>query len=129
MWQEEKNGVDVLGCNGNNGKVDPHTDTLATTQYAAGNGETPGSITNDKLVGWVESHDLYANAGATRGMTQIQREMAWAMLAGRAKIVPLFFNRPTDRSFGDNPMNPQGEAYNTMGQRGSDVLRLKMSWR
>ena len=61
----------------------------------------------------------YANAGATRGMTQIQREMAWAMLAGRAKMVPLFFNRPTDRSFGDNPMNPQGEAYNTMGQRGS----------
>lgn len=124
MWQEEKNGVDVLGGN-NNGIVEPHTDTIGTTQYAAGNGETPGTITNDKLVCWVESHDLYANAGATRCMTQIQREMAWAMIAARTDMVGLFFNRPVDTDFGSNPMNPQGEAYKTMGERGCNDFMSK----
>lgn len=125
MWQEEKNGKDVLGGNGNNGIVDTHTEQLGKTQYAAGNGEPEGSITNDKLVCWVESHDLYANAGATRCMTQIQREMAWAMIAARTDMVGLFFNRPVDTDFGSNPMNPQGEPYKTMGERGCDDFKSK----
>ena len=124
MWQYEKDGKDVLGGN-NNGIVEPHTDTIGTTQYAAGNGEPTGSITNDKLVCWVESHDLYANAGATRCMTPIQREMAWAMIAARADMVGLFFNRPVDTDFGSNPMNPQGEAYKTMGERGCNDFMSK----
>ena len=45
------------------------------------------------------------------------------MCAGREGSVPLFFNRPTTQSFGDNYLNPQGEAYKTVGERGSDDFK------
>ena len=51
-------------------------------------------VSADKLVGWVESHDTYANAGASRDLTKNQIKLAWSILGSREGIAPLFFNRP-----------------------------------
>lgn len=47
------------------------------------------------------------------------------MLAARDGIIPLYFNRPTAQTFTGSALNPQGEPYNTMGQKGSDDYKSK----
>ena len=80
----------------------------------------------NKSVGFVETQDLYANAGATRAMTVAQREVCWAILTSRKDIVPLFFNRPVDSDFGTDMYHPKDtDAYKTMGERGSDDFKSK----
>lgn len=101
------------------GKVTPTISSGLTDKYMEGQVKD-GSIPNSKLVSFVETHDTYANEGATRCMSQNQIQLAWSMVAGREGSVPLFFNRPTSQSFGDNYLNPQGEPYKSVGKSGSD---------
>ncbi len=50
--------------------------------------------TPDNLVTWVESHDTYANQGASAKLTNWQLRAGWAVIGARSKGTPLFFNRP-----------------------------------
>ncbi|MGN9134430.1 alpha-amylase family glycosyl hydrolase [Clostridium sp. HCP1S3_B4] len=143
MWQEEVKGKDEIRGDGAN--RDPSVTNVALdmvqgswspdgltaewvknpTSIPEGTQWSMDNISNDKYVSWVESHDLYANAGATRCMDTPRREVAWALMTARDKVVPLFFNRPVDTDFGSNANSPQGEAYKTMGERGSDDFASK----
>lgn len=143
MWQEEVKGKDEIRGDGAN--RDPGVTNVALdmvqgswspdgltaewvknpTSIPEGTQWSMDNISNDKYVSWVESHDLYANAGATRCMDTPRREVAWALMTARDKVVPLFFNRPVDTDFGSNANSPQGEAYKTMGERGSDDFASK----
>ena len=130
-WQEEENGHDVIhGEKDKNGVTTVKSVNNVALDQVRGswspdddNNWSMDDISNDKYVSFIETHDLYGNAGATRCMTLKQRQMAWAMLTARDKIVPLFFNRPVDRDFGSNPLSPQGEAYVDVGEKGSDDFK------
>lgn len=67
-----------------------------------------------KLVTWVESHDTYANAHESAGLTDDQIRAGWVFLAARQHGTPLFFSRPAGRS----PENYWGN--NLIGARGND---------
>ena len=66
------------------------------------------------LVTWVESHDTYANAHESAGLTDDQIRMGWVFLAARDGGRPLFYSRPAGRS----PQNYWGN--NRIGERGND---------
>ena len=63
-------------------------------------GEKDKHVDDNKLVTWVESHDNYANSKKFEGenasfeLTDEQIKLGWAIVAGRAAGVPLFFSRP-----------------------------------
>ena len=116
VWED---GSGNLGGNGSNGRVTPTINSGLTSKYMDGQ-VSDGSIPNSKLVAFVETHDLYANSGASRCMSQNQIQLAWAIVAAREGAVPLFFNRPKSQSFGSNYLSPQGEAFNKVGEAGSD---------
>lgn len=64
------------------------------------------------LTTWVESHDTYANAHESAGLTDDQIRTAWVFLTARQNGVPLFFSRPagsTRQSYwGDNVLGARG---------------------
>lgn len=66
------------------------------------------------LVTWVESHDTYANAHESAGLTDDQIRMGWVILSARNGGRPLFFSRPAGRT----PDNYWGN--NRIGERGND---------
>lgn len=66
------------------------------------------------LVTWVESHDTYANAHESAGLTDDQIRMGWVFLASRDGGRPLFFSRPA----GSTRENYWGN--NRIGERGND---------
>ena len=66
------------------------------------------------LVTWVESHDTYANAHESAGLTDDQIRMGWVFLSARDGGRPLFFSRPAGRT----PDNYWGN--NRIGERGND---------
>lgn len=68
----------------------------------------------DHLVTWVESHDTYANAHESAGLTDEQIRAAWVFLAARQNGRPLFFSRPA----GSTRENYWGN--NRIGARGND---------
>ncbi len=63
-------------------------------------GKEDKKVDDNKLVTWVESHDNYANSKKFEGenasfeLTDEQIKIGWAIVAGRAAGVPLFFSRP-----------------------------------
>lgn len=57
-----------------------------------GNGYS--GIDSNKAVDFVETHDTYQD-GTSKGLSDTQRKLGWAMAASRANAVPLFFDRPT----------------------------------
>ncbi len=67
-----------------------------------------------KLVTWVESHDTYANAHESAGLTDDQIRTGWVFLAARQHGTPLFFSRPA----GSTRQNYWGN--NRIGARGND---------
>lgn len=66
------------------------------------------------LVTWVESHDTYANAHESAGLTDEQIATGWVLLASRQGGKPLFFSRPA----GSTRQNYWGN--NRIGDRGND---------
>ena len=67
-----------------------------------GNWSTPkkGSIANDKLVYWAESHDTWSNnrddeEGHSIDMSQNTIDRAYAVVASRNDIAALYFSRPS----------------------------------
>lgn len=69
-------------------------------------------VDSDHLVTWVESHDTYANAHESAGLTDPQIRMGWVFLAARDGGRPLFFSRPAGRTpdnyWGNNRIGPRG---------------------
>ncbi|WP_297421603.1 carbohydrate-binding protein [Clostridium sp.] len=57
-------------------------------------GTTYSGIDSNKAVDFVETHDTYED-GTSKGLTDTQRKLGWAIAAGRANATPLFFDRPT----------------------------------
>lgn len=88
------------------GKMD---DALATDWHH--------SLTPDRLVTWVESHDTYCNAHESADMTDEQMRMGWVWLAARQHGRPLFFSRPA----GSTRANYWGN--NRIGARGNDEFK------
>ena len=72
------------------------------------------SLTPDRLVTWVESHDTYCNAHESADMTDEQMRMGWVFLTSRQHGRPLFFSRPA----GSTRENYWGN--NRIGARGND---------
>lgn len=66
------------------------------------------------LTTWVESHDTYANANESAGLTDEQIREGWVFLTARQNGTPLFFSRPA----GSSRTNYYGD--NVLGARGND---------
>lgn len=66
------------------------------------------------LTTWVESHDTYANAHESAGLTDNQIRTGWVFLTARQNGTPLFFSRPA----GSTRKNYWGD--NVLGARGND---------
>lgn len=64
------------------------------------------------LTTWVESHDTYANAHESAGLSDDQIRTAWVFLTARQNGVPLFFSRPAGSTrqayWGDNVLGARG---------------------
>ncbi|MDE7126073.1 MAG: alpha-amylase, partial [Muribaculaceae bacterium] len=71
----------------------------------------------ERLVTWVESHDTYANAHESAGLTDEQVRAGYVFLAARQHGFPLFFSRPA----GSTRDNYWGN--NRIGARGNDEFR------
>lgn len=71
-------------------------------------------VSPTRLVTWVESHDTYANAHESAGLSDDQIRTGWAFLTARATGRPLFFSRPA----GSTRRNYWGN--NRIGARGND---------
>jgi len=53
------------------------------------------TVSSNKLVTWVESHDTFSNNGLESvWLTSEQIKLSWALLAARNSTTPLFFSRP-----------------------------------
>ncbi|MDP4146653.1 MAG: alpha-amylase family protein, partial [Bacillota bacterium] len=57
-------------------------------------GNSLGGVDSGKAVAFVETHDTYED-GSSKGLSDYQRKMGWAMITARAGITPLFLVRPT----------------------------------
>lgn len=68
----------------------------------------------EHLVTWVESHDTYANKGASAKLTNFELRAGWAVIASRDKGTPLFFNRP------QGPEATQFPGVSQIGDKGND---------
>lgn len=77
------------------------------------------TLTEDKIVTWVESHDTYCNDHESAGMTDWQIKMAWAVIAARKGGTPLFFSRPD----GSNGAEGNYWGNNVLGAKGNDQFK------
>ncbi|MDE5843182.1 MAG: alpha-amylase [Muribaculaceae bacterium] len=70
------------------------------------------SAAPEYLTTWVESHDTYANAHESAGLTDDQIRTAWVFLTARQNGTPLFFSRPAGSTrqayWGDNVLGARG---------------------
>lgn len=64
------------------------------------------------LTTWVESHDTYANANESAGISNELIRCGWVFLTARQNGTPLFFSRPAgstrDNYYGDNVLGARG---------------------
>lgn len=72
---------------------------------------------DSKLVTWVESHDTYANAHESAGLSDDAIRTGWVFLTARQHGTPLFFSRPA----GSTRENYWGN--NRIGARGNDEFK------
>ena len=75
------------------------------------------SVSPDRLVTWVESHDTYCNAHESASLTCNQIRVAWVFLTSRQYGTPLFYSRPD----GSSPENVWGN--NIAGAKGNDEFK------
>ena len=69
------------------------------------------------LTTWIESHDTYANANESAGLTDEEIREGWVFLTARQNGTPLFFSRPA----GSTRENYYGN--NVLGARGNDEFK------
>lgn len=72
---------------------------------------------DSRLVTWVESHDTYANAHESAGLSDDAIRTGWVFLTARQHGTPLFFSRPA----GSSRDNYWGN--NRIGARGNDEFK------
>lgn len=65
-----------------------------TTNNLSSIGTTMGGVDSTKAIDFVETHDTYQD-GTSKGLTNTQRKIGWALAAARANSTPIFFDRPT----------------------------------
>lgn len=75
------------------------------------------SVSPDRLVTWVESHDTYCNAHESAGMSDELVRQGFVFLTARQHGRPLFYSRPA----GSTRENYWGN--NRIGARGNDEFR------
>ena len=75
------------------------------------------SVSPDRLVTWVESHDTYCNAHESASLTNEQIRVAWVFLTSRQYGTPLFYSRPD----GSTPDNVWGN--NVAGAKGNNEFK------
>ena len=75
------------------------------------------TMTPDRLVTWVESHDTYCNAHESAGIADENIRMGWVFLTARQHGRPLFYSRPA----GSTRENYWGN--NLVGARGNDEFK------
>lgn len=75
------------------------------------------SVSPDRLVTWVESHDTYCNAHESADMSDEMMRMGWVFLTARQHGRPLFYSRPA----GSTRENYWGN--NRIGARGNDEFK------
>ncbi len=75
------------------------------------------SVSPNRLVTWVESHDTYCNAHESASLTCEQIKVAWVFLTSRQHGTPLFYSRPD----GSSPDNVWGN--NIAGAKGNDEFK------
>lgn len=86
-------------------------------------------VEDNKLVTWVESHDNYANSqdcsDTSAWLNDNEIRVGWAIVAGRAAGVPLFFSRPVGGGGRDNlgRFEPQFPEKTKLGDKGSDLFK------
>lgn len=91
---------------------------LAAKDFSADNATNwAHSVSADRLVTWVESHDTYCNAHESASLTNEQIRMAWVFLTSRQYGTPLFYSRPD----GSTPDNVWGN--NIAGAKGNDEFK------
>lgn len=91
---------------------------LNAKNFAADNAASwAHSVSPDRLVTWVESHDTYCNAHESASLTSDQIRMAWVFLTSRMQGTPLFYSRPD----GSSPENVWGN--NVAGAKGNDDFK------
>jgi len=104
-----------------------------------GNWDTTNFFTNtenatpDRFVTWVESHDTYGNAGASRGITDAQMRVGWAIITARYATTPLFLVRPGVGFENNGQMfyeRPDGSFGNTWGHDDffQDATIVETNW-
>lgn len=75
------------------------------------------TMSPDRLVTWVESHDTYCNAHESADMSDTLMRLGWVFLTARQHGRPLFYSRPA----GSTRENYWGN--NRIGARGNDEFR------
>lgn len=75
------------------------------------------SVSPERLVTWVESHDTYCNAHESADMSDEMMRMGWVFLTARQHGRPLFYSRPA----GSTRENYWGN--NRIGARGNDEFK------
>jgi len=110
------------------------------TRGALGNWDDPhfhvrgyeGAV-GDRFVVWVESHDTYGNAGASRHITDEQMRVTWAIITARQGTTPLFFVRPGEGFENNGQMfyrREDGSYGNNWGHRDffRDETIVEINW-
>ena len=86
-------------------------------------------VEDNKLVTWLESHDNYANgqdcSEASAWLNDNEIRVGWAIVAGRAAGMPLFFSRPVGGG-GRNIIDKYKSQFpeiTKIGDKGSDLFK------
>lgn len=80
-------------------------------------GWAQGTLADNKVVYWGESHDTYSNDnGESKYTSQEQIDRAYAILACRNGATALYFSRPSATSFNDIKVGAKGSTHFTEKQ-------------
>lgn len=80
------------------------------------------SLTPDRFITWVESHDTYCNEHESASIDDASIRCGWVFLTSRAGGIPLFYSRPRNSS----RANYWGDNVN--GKRGNDEFFHPEVW-
>lgn len=114
--------LDGPGGEGNTAHMKEYTSYMSVTDDNYGNGArkndgvpasyggwAAGTLADDKVVYWGESHDTYANNdGASKWVSQATVDRAYAIVACRLSAAALYFSRPGATDFSGIKIGAKG---------------------